>query len=550
MDCFGVWQNYRRQKMIKSLFDNASDINLYSYLGKYGITDVESFLFPKDYFEPSELYDNIEDGCELIYKLAKNKDLIHVAIIQDSDVDGICSAVLAYKFLKNLGVEHIDVKFHEKKTHGLKDMIDELLEHKSFYDLVWCPDSSSNDIEECKALRESNIFVIITDHHEVSKENKHAVLINNQTSDNVSNKNLCGTGVTFKLIQHYCKLHNLDMYKDMIDLVALANIADTCSMLSKENRMFNYYGFRRLRNPFLMALCKEFLRDGVLTPTALGFGVIPKLNAVCRTNNQYAKEKVFYAFANDEYGTFDECIELLKEAHKKQGEESNEMFEELTKEKPYEVNNVMLFKCKATPYTGLVANKLLEHYGKPIMIAHDNDGFISGSARSPIEFKSILKDSGLMKICEGHSKAFGIGWDNSNTASLIEYIKNANIDIDEDEDITVTFKTDNVLGIPKTLFELADEYGELWGTDISQPTICVENITIKSDEIKEYKNNTIKFKIGMIDVLKFGTSDRLKKELGVGESKTVNVTVIGKPSYSFFAGRLTKQILADKIIVN
>ena len=69
------------------------------------------------------------------------------------------------------------------------------------YSLAIAIDASSNQFEEHKILVENGIDVLVLDHHETTHYSEYATVINNQLSEQYSNKALCGVGVAYK----FCK---------------------------------------------------------------------------------------------------------------------------------------------------------------------------------------------------------------------------------------------------------------------------------------------------------------------------------------------------------
>ena len=58
---------------VKSLFKPNEHIDIYSYLKKKGIDNVEEYLQPSmDNEEPPELYENIEEGYNALMDAVKN----------------------------------------------------------------------------------------------------------------------------------------------------------------------------------------------------------------------------------------------------------------------------------------------------------------------------------------------------------------------------------------------------------------------------------------------------------------------------------------------
>ena len=103
-------------------------------------------------------------------------------------MDGVTSCVIAYLYLKHIGINNINVLFHSDKGHGLTDEI--MGQINDDCSMVWLPDAGTNDIEQCEILHDKGIKVLITDHHQQSVNNPYATIINNQISENVNNKNL------------------------------------------------------------------------------------------------------------------------------------------------------------------------------------------------------------------------------------------------------------------------------------------------------------------------------------------------------------------------
>ena len=112
--------------------------------------------------------------------------------------------------------QNISYRIHNGKEHGL--IVDTIPKEVK---LVVAPDSSSNDYEQHKILKEQGIDVLVLDHHEADKVSKYACVINNQLSKNYSNKNLSGVGVVYKFCQYIDKICNLEYADNLLDLVAV-----------------------------------------------------------------------------------------------------------------------------------------------------------------------------------------------------------------------------------------------------------------------------------------------------------------------------------------
>lgn len=543
---------------ISPIYNSPKDITIESYLNKCGIQDISEFVLPKGKYIESWLQNSSVINAELLIDTINENT--YCFIIQDSDVDGICSATIAYQFLRHINVpkKNIYVLFHKGKQHGFKDIYKKVIGYgknlkKPYF--VWCPDAGSNDINECKEIQNCGGNILITDHHDSSYDGSikmhHAIVINNQIDNDIKNKALCGTGVTYKVVEQYCKKHSDQWYKNLLDLVALANIADVMDMNNYENRTFNYYGLRRIRNPFLKFLCETYIKDEI-TPKNLAFNVIPKLNAVCRSNNQELKVDVFKAFVGIK-NNYKEIIKSVNSCYNQQRKYVSEKFEEYKNkiDKFYDVydhGDVILFhNAEASNYTGLIATKLSEYYAKPVIVVYIDEStrVWRGSCRSPIDFRTILSHSDVMNVCTGHEKAFGVEWNHAACQLLTSYLKKLSLDIEPNISVLCSC---TVPELSEDLFIMGHKYRELWGHGIEEPKYHLKEIVINGTDIREVGTNGIKFNYGLISFVKFGLSKTAKAELNVGRNIKMRLEVVGSLGLNEWNGRVDKQVVMERII--
>ena len=543
---------------INPIYNSPKDITIESYLNKCGIQDISEFVLPKGKYIESWLQNDRVINAELLIEAIDSEDTCF--IIQDSDVDGICSATIAYQFLRHINVpkKNIYVLFHKGKQHGFKDIYKEVIGcaknlKKPYF--VWCPDAGSNDINECKEIQNCGGNILITDHHDSSYDGSiqmhHAIVINNQIDNDIKNKALCGTGVTYKVVEQYCKKHSDQWYKNLLDLVALANIADVMDMNNYENRTFNYYGLRRIKNPFLKFLCETYIKDEI-TPKNLSFNVIPKLNAVCRSDNQELKTDVFKAFVGIK-NNYKEIIKSMNSCYNQQRKYVSEKFEEYKNEinkfyDVYDYGDVILFhNAEASNYTGLIATKLSEYYAKPVIVVYIDEStrVWRGSCRSPIDFRTILSHSNVMNVCTGHEKAFGVEWNHAACQPLTSYLKKLSLDIEPNISVLCSC---TVPELSEDLFIMRHKYRELWGHGIEEPKYHLKEIVINGTDIREVGTNGIRFNYGLISFVKFGLSKTAKAELNVGRDIKMRLEVVGSLGLNEWNGRVDKQVVMERII--
>lgn len=430
-----------------------------------------------------------------------------------------------------------------KKTHGLTDEIMEQIGDDCFCLII--PDASSNDLEQCKELHK-NITILILDHHNCSNPNitNYAVVVNNQMSDKVENKALSGTGVTWKFITAYCLKYEPETkwYQQLIDMVAIANIADVMDMTQHENRAINNWGLSNITNPFLKELCDKYIK-GDITPDSITWNISPKINAVCRSNNQEAKGLMFNAFVGNEMD-YKKVIKILNSCHSKQKEVVKEIYEEIISKYPLKSDDTIRFNsCESTPYTGLVANKLVNYYGKPVFLFHKHNDEYRGSCRSPFDIRSTIKNSGLITICEGHDGAFGIGFKQENEHLLREYCNN--LKVNTGVNVVHSFMANN---IPYDIFGYFNQWDYLWGTGVKSPKFHIKGIVINNKDIRQLgTRSTIKFTYCGIDYIKFFCNQSDIRNFHIDSNKCdLMLEVIGDLEVNEYRGYKNKQVKIDK----
>lgn len=219
-------------------------------------------------------------------------------IIVDCDCDGYTSAALLinylYKIFPTWVENYVDWYMHDSKQHGLSDCIDFILEKQ--YELILCPDSSSNDYDKHQLLAENNIDVVVLDHHLADHISPNAVIVNNQLSD-YPNKELSGVGIVWQFCRYIDSILEVNYADDFLDLVALGNCGDMMSLRSFETRYLITKGFKKenIKNPFIdymidknsFPLSKaDYVSsnpDMGCTSMGAAFFIVPFVNAITRS---------------------------------------------------------------------------------------------------------------------------------------------------------------------------------------------------------------------------------------------------------------------------
>lgn len=391
--------------MIYKLNNNIKITNnfLNDFLKNRKIEDLQKFLNPsKNELYDFLLLDNIVTAAKCLIEHIKNNNNIFIQV--DSDCDGYTSAAVMYLYIKRINPDiKIEWALHDGKQHGLNlDLIPDDTK------LVIAPDSSSNDYDLHKILKDKGIDIIVLDHH-ISDEgySKNAIVVNNQLSKNYPNKSLCGAGIVYKFCCCLDEILNVNYANNFIDLVAVGMIGDMMELIDLETRFIINEGLHHIENISLTSMIdkQSFSLGGKITPTGIAFYIVPLINALIRVGSQEEKKVLFKSFIDplielpstkrghkpgDTETASAQAIRICTNAKNRQDRMKTKAFEMLD----FKIQKLNLDEHKIlivtvdedeefdNSLTGLVAMQLVSKYKKPVCVVRENpEGFLKGSAR-------------------------------------------------------------------------------------------------------------------------------------------------------------------------
>jgi single-stranded-DNA-specific exonuclease len=364
-------------------------------------------------------------ACSRLRRAIANGEKI--LLYGDYDVDGTASVVLLKKAIELAGGKagfHIPHRL--KEGYGMRP---EVIEHASRegVSLVISVDTGIRAGEVVRHASALGIDVIVTDHHLPETELPPAlgVLNPNRPDCSYPEKNLCGAGVTFKLVQALFQTlgWSAEKLRRMLDsflkLAAIATIADVVP-LTGENRVIvkrGLEGLRSVRNPGLQALLEiaGFERGDSPTAGQVAFRLAPRINAAGRM-----------ASAAD-------VIELFSTPDAARAEVLARQLHDLNTERQQteaEIVRLILEECERTPVTdenaalvfagsnwhrgvlGFVASRLVERFYRPaFVLSEDGTGQLQGSGRSVRSFHLLEALESMPDVFTkfgGHRQAAGV----------------------------------------------------------------------------------------------------------------------------------------------
>ena len=575
-----------KYKLLKETVDKYTAIEQILYNRDIEENEMYHYLYTtdEDINEPELLgKEKMMVASNILFRTIKeNKKAI---IIVDSDCDGFTSSAILINYLYDLYPQwienNLDIFFHQGKQHGLEDC-EELILHNN-YSLVLVPDAGSNDIDCHKLLFDEGIKCIILDHHEskIPADYQYAIIINNNNEkDEYPNKAFSGAGITWQFCRFLDKVLNINNANNYIDLVALGNLGDVMSLKSIETKHIINKGIKEenIKNPFLKGMVKKnaYSIGNKITGWGIVFYVVPFINAVQRSGTQEEKELLFNAMLNHKAsievpsikrghkpGDMETILEQalrvctnVKARQTKAQTKGMEYLEQIIKEKDLmNKHKVLLLLIESgkidAGIAGLCANKIMSKYQRPCCVLTKTDSEYQGSARGYEQsgihnFKEICEQTNETSLTAGHQSAFGLGIPENNIVAFLEKTDIALKDMQSEPIYYVDYiyknndiKRENILDIANL--------DSLWGKDIPESLIAIEDLKITKDmiEVFEKTNLTLKIKIqNGIDIMLFNASKELCDKMKNNEGYII-INLVGKCNINEWSGKQTPQIFIE-----
>ncbi len=529
-----------RYKLIDGSRNDVSDI-VGTVLRNRGIEKPQEYLnLSEDCINDYNNLDNINSAVECFLEHYNNRDKI--AIIPDEDCDGYTSSAMLYLYIKSLDENYpIEYILHDQpKQHGLVD-----IDLSKFDDakLIIIADASTNDSMQCNELIGNGKSVIVLDHHdanyaEESEEEvdyqvaqyNNAIIVNNQLSDNYSNKDLSGAGIVYRFLQALDQELWNDYADNLLDLCAVGNIADVMDLRSQETRYFVNCGLKNFNNKFLQALAtaQEYSTKGIINIHNISWFFAPIINSVTRMGS-YEERDILFKAMTDQYEEFDykkrdgsvvkeniydRAVRLSKNIKSRQDKQRDIVFNELIGSADIGDKVVILESTKAqSGLVGLSAMKLADTLKRAVIVVKEieKDGIkvLSGSCRnfdgSPIpDFKELILQTGAFEFCSGHGNAAGLGILPENLEAAKTKFEEILQDVDFNLPILCDFEMDFVDMDIRFIMDIA-QYDWLWCTGIKEPKVAVTNISVQRKDIKVQGKdmNSIAFEVESVKYVAF-----------------------------------------------
>ncbi len=453
-DCRDMYE----QEIIDTIFENR------------GIRDVNHFLNPteEDLIPLNSLY-RIDIALKIIeWGLELNRQF---GIFFDVDTDGVSAGTIMTRYLKNY-TDKVHPFINKGKDHGL---IGQNLEKFNDIDILIIVDSLDKDTSQYEELYNRGIKIIILDHHAINANidyDNYAVLVSSQR--NYDNPNLSGAGVVWKFCKYLDEYFLNDYADEYVDLAACGILADVCDVSeeSKENRYIVYKGLNNLKNPAI----KKIIGSYEFNSKAILFSVAPLINACCRIGRNNIAMQLFLSDENKEVLALKKQLEECKEIQANELERIlPSVYEDFDSQ-----NGEVLYTFIDTEYGigGVIGNKCLEIYNKPMFILKDCKDKYCGSMRSVGygDFRALCNNTELA-VLHGHEQASGIEIEKDKFEEFISMINQqlSNIEQTTSDEIDVDCEI-NIEDITRILVDKVKEINKISGAGFKPITFKVVNI--------------------------------------------------------------------------
>ncbi len=366
------------------------------------------------------LFKGMEQAVARILTAIKNKE--RIIIFGDYDADGVPATAILASFFNQIGFTFYDIFIPDRhlESYGLS-----LERIKEFADsgvkLIITVDCGITDIEEVSLANKNNIEVIITDHHlppPVLPE-AYAIIDAKQADDKYPFKELCGSGVAFKLVQALIARGDFNLppgwEKWLLDLVAVATISDMVP-LTGENRALAYFGLivlRKTKRVGLRALLAALkLNPRFVTEDDIGFMIGPRINSASRMSHASEAYNLLMTENVGEATKIAKALDIKNTARKGAVEKILEVVDSTVD--PDNLPQVLVVGRAdfSSGILGLAASRLVEKYHRPVFVwGQTGTGKTKGSGRSDgsVNLVELMRAAGegLFSDLGGHVMAAG-----------------------------------------------------------------------------------------------------------------------------------------------
>ncbi len=376
--------------------------------------------YMRDLYDPFLLL-GMERAVERILAAIANKE--KVIIFGDYDADGVPATALLASFFNKIGFTFYDVFIPDRHLESYGLSLERIKEFAAGgVKLIVTVDCGITDVTEVDLANQHGIDVIITDHHlpPAILPSAYAIIDAKQPGDTYPFKELCGTGVAFKLVQALIARGDFKLVKGwekwLLDLAAIATVSDMVPLVG-ENRVLVYFGLivlRQTRRAGLQALLATLKLDPrYVNEDDIGFMIGPRINSASRMG--HASEAYNLLMTEDRLlaAEIAKSLDTKNSSRKGAVEQILAAADTLIDTNALPPVLVVGDAAFSPAVLGLAASRLVEKYKRPVFVWGQGEASeIKGSGRSDgsVNLVELMRAAGgerLFSDFGGHVMAAG-----------------------------------------------------------------------------------------------------------------------------------------------
>lgn len=370
--------------------------------------EIDSWLSP----DMSRILESLDLGAsnsvavDIFRGLNEDSDVV---VYGDYDVDGISATTLAIEMAlsKRAHVRYF-IPHRFNQGYGVHAEVAQNIARRKC-DLVIVVDCGSQDVDAIKLIKDKGIPVVILDHHLVEGMAAYCdTIVNPQISGDALAKRLCATGVIWCWAWQNELLPERHLRR-LLDLVALATIADCVSLASPLNRVLVQSGLEVLRTAPRRGLAILMEKLGVNVATLdsedLAMKIIPCLNAAGRL--YLADLAVNILFPGD---GLESKVDHVISLNRKRRELSTKILEQVDNARNGRYRYVLNDEDWSVGVLSSVASRICSERNAPVALVASVGDMMRGTLRMPNggDAVGVLKSlSPMLNTWGGHRLAAG-----------------------------------------------------------------------------------------------------------------------------------------------
>jgi single-stranded-DNA-specific exonuclease len=330
-----------------------------------------------------------------------------IGIYGDSDVDGLSSTIIAETLCQLLQLSYI-IHIPDRSTDGYGLTVAGVKRFQHV-DCILTVDNGISAQEAISYAKQMGKYVVVTDHHTVPAVLPSADIIVNRKLTDCPFTDVCGAKTILEVMMAVQQLNpSLITPQAVFDcglIAAVATVADVMPLL-EENRQIVKWSLDAFSNgsrPF--GLAALFDNKKIINCKDIGWTVAPLLNAAMRVNGNM--RIAYNALKSGDI----HAIKQLEEYKALANSRTDNVCQQLQEQVEEQRNDFVFILVKqpddADSAIGIAANRIMGTYQKPTVILIDNNGELSGTARSPIAIRPILTATNYI-WAQGHDKACAV----------------------------------------------------------------------------------------------------------------------------------------------